>query len=600
MKEAISRMEKLLKRTTIITGIIVSLLMFSACKDNLEFLPAQPGMVKVTIKVMNNGGRTVLPGMSGITRYELWGGKDGADEESLLEFYPENITEENATVNLEPGTWTFTLKAYKDDALVLQDELQGQEIGTNIATLTFYLSPVEDTGTGEIRITFTFPDYAGIIEVLAICDTKLDNDMEDWQDMYGQFFKVGDFSDLDENKVVTFQKSAVPSGYYFIIFNFYGEGELLRVISELVLVQSNLVSAKTINVDAFSVVFNNIVDFKTWLDNQPGNTAYTPYNVKLNVDYLGGEYNTDGSVGNALFVNKGNSKYVNLDLSGCYFLNSIEEQAFFLCTNLVGITIPSEVTSIGGDAFRNTNITSVTIPKSVTSIGDAAFLGCTRLASVTISEGNSLRIGRMAFQDCTSLTSVTIPDSVTSIEYQAFLGCTGLTSVTIGSGVTTIGVFAFYGTGLTAVTIPKGVTSIGYGAFAACANLASITVDSSNDSYSSKDDGALYFGKILLAYPGGKAGKFEIPSGVDIIGDSAFRGASITSVTIPQSVNTIESFAFFGCDSLTRVTFNSTINPDNFNYNSFPGDLCDKYLALDGGAGTYERPEGGDTWTKQP
>ena len=48
-------------------------------------------------------------------------------------------------------------------------------------------------------------------------------------------------------------------------------------------------------------------------------------------------------------------------------------------------TIPSDVTSIGGYAFRScTNLTSVTIPSSVTSIGAAAFYGCTGLTSVTI------------------------------------------------------------------------------------------------------------------------------------------------------------------------------------------------------------------------
>jgi len=32
----------------------------------------------------------------------------------------------------------------------------------------------------------------------------------------------------------------------------------------------------------------------------------------------------------------------------------------------------------------------------------------------------------------------------------------------------------------------------------------------------------------------------------------------------------------------------------------FPGDLRSKYLAADGGIGTYTRPSGSDTWTKQP
>ena len=54
-----------------------------------------------------------------------------------------------------------------------------------------------------------------------------------------------------------------------------------------------------------------------------------------------------------------------------------------------GVVIPSNVTSIDADAFRNNSLTSVTIPNSVTSIGQDAF-----------SKNN--------------LTSVTIPNSVTS------------------------------------------------------------------------------------------------------------------------------------------------------------------------------------------
>ena len=48
-------------------------------------------------------------------------------------------------------------------------------------------------------------------------------------------------------------------------------------------------------------------------------------------------------------------------------------------------TIPSDVTSIGGYAFRScTNLTSVTIHENVTEIGSAAFYGCTGLTSVTV------------------------------------------------------------------------------------------------------------------------------------------------------------------------------------------------------------------------
>lgn len=83
------------------------------------------------------------------------------------------------------------------------------------------------------------------------------------------------------------------------------------------------------------------------------------------------------------------------------------------------ITFEKDLTSIPEYAFYKTDLVSVTIPNSVTSIGNSAFGGCTSLSNVSIS--NSLTtIGQRAFSNCTSLSNVTIPNSVTYIGYNAF------------------------------------------------------------------------------------------------------------------------------------------------------------------------------------
>lgn len=123
----------------------------------------------------------------------------------------------------------------------------------------------------------------------------------------------------------------------------------------------------------------------------------------------------------------------------------ILDYAFQNCTSLSLVTIPDSVTSIGIDAFRNcTSLSLVTIPDSVTMIRERAFSGCTNLSSVTIGSGVTY-IGGAAFYKCYALSSITIPDSVTLIANNAFQNCTSLSSVTIGSGVTEIREYVFDG-----------------------------------------------------------------------------------------------------------------------------------------------------------
>ena len=75
-----------------------------------------------------------------------------------------------------------------------------------------------------------------------------------------------------------------------------------------------------------------------------------------------------------------------------------------------------------------------------------------------------------------------------------------------------------------------------------------------------------------------------IPNSVTSIDNWAFVQSGLTSVTIPDSVTEMGYGAFFGCTSLTSVTFQGTIASDKF-YGAFDGDLDNKYLA--GGIGTY-------------
>ncbi len=158
----------------------------------------------------------------------------------------------------------------------------------------------------------------------------------------------------------------------------------------------------------------------------------------------------------------------------------IGDYAFYNCTSITSVTIPTSITSIGNESFYDcTSMTHVTIPASVTSMGVGVFTYCTSLASVTIP-ASVTSIGDNAFQYCSSLASVTIDASITSIGTSVFNDCTSLTSVTIPAGVTSIGNQAFSNcTKLTSVTIPTGITSIATDAFAYCTSLTNVTIPAS-------------------------------------------------------------------------------------------------------------------------
>ena len=271
-------------------------------------------------------------------------------------------------------------------------------------------------------------------------------------------------------------------------------------------------------------------------------------------------------------------------------LTTISENAFQGCTTLPDISIPNSVTTIGSSAFYGcTGLTSITIPNSVTTIGSSAFYGCTGLTSVTIP--NSVTsIGNDAFYGCSGLTSITIPNSVTTIGSSAFSGCSGLTNITIPNSVTSIGAHAFSRcTGLSSITIPDSVTSIGTCAFSGCSSLESMTLPFVGGSRKSASDTYQYpFGYIFgeSSYTGGVATKsltnstYYIPKSlksVTITGGDILRGAfygcsGLTSITILDSVTSIDIYAFSGCTGLSSITIpNSVTSISNLAFSGCTG-----------------------------
>lgn len=225
---------------------------------------------------------------------------------------------------------------------------------------------------------------------------------------------------------------------------------------------------------------------------------------------------------------------VNSTTYRCYTSNDeIGEDAFYNCSSLTSLILPTRVIQIGDYAFQKcSNLISITLPAGVTEISPGAFWDCSGLTNLTLPVGIT-KIGSGAFHGCRSLTSLTLPASITEIDTYAFQNCSGLMSLTIPAGVTYIrgGVFECC-SGLTSVTLPAGITEIGRGAFYGCSGLTSLT----------------------------------LPTGVTEIGRNAFYGcSSLTSFEIPSSVKTIWNGAFAGCNNLTHIVCNPMVAP-SFNY----------------------------------
>lgn len=264
------------------------------------------------------------------------------------------------------------------------------------------------------------------------------------------------------------------------------------------------------------------------------------------------------------------------------------------------------VTAIGLNTFYMCNgITSVVFPPSLTRIEGGAFWQCQGLTSLSFpSTYSQLVLKDGAFPRCTSLTSVYIPDSVVfrTSEYggsiynygcNPFAGCSGIQSFVVSEGnpqldsrnncnaviekstntlltgckntiipstVTAIGRNAFFSCkGLTTLTIPSSVVNIAFESFYGCSGLTSIAVENENSVYDSRNNcNALIetaTNRIILG-----CRNTIIPNTVNIIGDAAFLGCDIDSISIPSSVTSIGYRAFAGCIGIASITIPNTIS----------------------------------------
>ena len=223
-------------------------------------------------------------------------------------------------------------------------------------------------------------------------------------------------------------------------------------------------------------------------------------------------------------------------------------------------TIPGTTTPAAGTVtYNGTEAAAGSAPTTTATVPSTVTIGGSTYVVTAIAED--------AFKDEAALQSVTIPETVTTIGSSAFEGCSSLTSVSIPAGVTTIESSTFAGcTNLTTVEVKGEVTEIAADAFNGCTNLTGLTTSG---------------GLKPLAAASAATGKLVLPASVTKVGDRAFKGTGITSVTIPagvkmgtgvfrdckqlksasveKSVKTLSSYTFKGCSALKSVTVPSGV-----------------------------------------
>lgn len=224
------------------------------------------------------------------------------------------------------------------------------------------------------------------------------------------------------------------------------------------------------------------------------------------------------------------------------------------------IITPTSPNGFGARLLSNTyqeGLGTMTFGSAVTAIGYRAFFNCTTLQAISIPT-RVRDIDEEAFSGCSNLQSVTLPDNVTEIGDGAFAYCDNLgafaSKFATADGrclVVEGSLEAFAPAGITTYTIPPGVTEIGGGAFEGCKVLTSISLPATV-----KDIDERAFANCL------SLASIDIPAGVSEVSTSTFEGCTaLSNVILPASITEIESSSFKGCAALQSIYCAATTPP---------------------------------------
>lgn len=221
-------------------------------------------------------------------------------------------------------------------------------------------------------------------------------------------------------------------------------------------------------------------------------------------------------------------------------LENIGKATFYNSLQLISLSIPSTVTTIGANILLNcSKVSNIELKENPTFTltngqvreGNRLVLVANTMKNVVIEDGIA-EIASGVFMNNKVIESVVIPDSVTKINGKAFNGCTSLKSITIG----------------------RGLQTLAADAFSALSSLEAITIDSANPNFKtvnhvlySKDGKKL----LLAAAKNGITSLRDIELGVEEICDYAFSyHETLKEAVLPSMLISIGNYSFYECRKL--------------------------------------------------
>lgn len=282
--------------------------------------------------------------------------------------------------------------------------------------------------------------------------------------------------------------------------------------------------------------------------------------------------------------------------------------AFKDCKNLEKVDL-NKTTSIGDMSFENcTKLSSIVLPNTLVELGTYVFSGCTLLNNIKMPSNpieitNTFIYGSGYYNDAKNWENgILYLDNYLITTNNDLLNQQSI-NVKEGTIVIAINAFTNNGKNLKSIVLPEGLKIIGSSAFSSLYSLSQINIPSSvisigNNAFASTDlyenqsnweNGGFYIDNWLLAVDNVKMTEFTVkegtvgvsdgksdtslfptkatsissltlPSTLKYIGNRSFARLKITSLELPETLETMKEGAFMTCAFLESVNLEDCIN----------------------------------------